>query len=86
MFKKLVRAISEIKTENDRDDCWAQIDRAFEEEKISFEDHEMLYNLTSMVNAVDPVDARNLAVQRLVDETGHGLDINEITDVHEVED
>lgn len=38
------------------------------------------------VNAVDPVDARNLAVQRLVDETGHGLDINEITDVHEVED
>ena len=86
MFKKLVRAISEIKTENDRDDCWAQIDRVFEAEKISFEDHEMLYNLTSMVNAVDPVDARNLAVQRLVDETGHGLDINEITDVHEVED
>lgn len=38
------------------------------------------------VNAADPVDARNLAVQRLVDETGHGLDINEITDVHEVED
>lgn len=38
------------------------------------------------VNAVDPVDARNVAVQRLVDETGHGLDINEITDVHEVED
>ena len=38
------------------------------------------------VNAVDPVDARNIAVQRLVDETGHGLDINEITDVHEVED
>lgn len=38
------------------------------------------------VNAVDPVDARNVAVQRLVDETGHGLDINAITDVHEVED
>lgn len=38
------------------------------------------------VNAVDPVDARNVAVQRLVDETGHGLDTNEITDVHEVED
>lgn len=38
------------------------------------------------VNAVDPVDARNVAVQRLVDETGHGLDINEIADVHEVED
>lgn len=38
------------------------------------------------VNAVDPVDARNVAVQRLVDETGHGLDINEIADVHEVKD
>lgn len=38
------------------------------------------------VNAVDPVDARNVAVQRLVDETGHGLDINEITDVREVKD
>ena len=26
------------------------------------------------VNAIDPVEARNVAVQRLVDETGHGLD------------
>ena len=25
------------------------------------------------VNAIDPVDARNVAVQRLIDETGHGL-------------
>lgn len=30
------------------------------------------------VNAIDPVDARNVAVQRLVDETGHGLDVYEI--------
>lgn len=38
------------------------------------------------VNATDPTDARNVAVQRLVDETGHGLDINEITNVREVKD
>ena len=29
MFKKIVKAISAIKTENDRDDCYWQIDRAF---------------------------------------------------------
>lgn len=38
------------------------------------------------VNAVDPVDARNVAVQRLVDETGHGLDVYEITGVKEIKD
>ena len=53
MFKKLVKAIAAIKTENDMDDCWAQIDRAFEEEKISWDDHETLYNLTSMINVED---------------------------------
>ena len=37
-----------------------------------------------MVIAEDPVDARNVAVQRLVDETGHGLDKCEITEVKEV--
>lgn len=38
------------------------------------------------VNATDPIDACKVAVQRLIDETGHGLDINEITDVHEIKD
>lgn len=38
------------------------------------------------VNAIDPVDARNIVVQRLVDETGHGLDINELTEVYEVKE
>lgn len=38
------------------------------------------------VNAVDPVDARNIAVQRLVDETGRGLGVYEITGVHEIKD
>lgn len=38
------------------------------------------------VNAIDPVDARNVAVQRLIDETGHGLDIYELADVCEVKE
>ena len=36
------------------------------------------------VLAEDPVDARNVAVQRLIDETGHGLDVYEVTDVCEI--
>ena len=38
------------------------------------------------VLAEDPVDARNVAVQRLIDETGHGLDIYELADVCEVKE
>lgn len=38
------------------------------------------------VLANDPVDARNVAVQRLIDETGHGLDVYEATDVCEVKE
>lgn len=37
-----------------------------------------------MVRADDPVDARNVAVQRLIDETGAGLDAWEIVEVIEV--
>ena len=38
---------------------------------------------TYMVNAEDPVDARHIAVQRLVDETGEGLNEYEIMEVTE---
>lgn len=38
------------------------------------------------VLAEDPVDARNVAVQRLIDETGHGLDVYEVADVCEVKE
>ena len=37
------------------------------------------------VNAEDPVDARNVTVQRLVDETGAGLNENEIMEVTKAE-
>ena len=38
-----------------------------------------------MVRANDPVDARNVAVQRLIDETGDGLNVWEIIEVKEIE-
>lgn len=38
-----------------------------------------------MVKANDPVDARNVAVQRLIDETGDGLNVWEIIEVKEIE-
>ena len=37
-----------------------------------------------MVRANDPVDARNVAVQRLIDETGAGLNVWEIIEVKEI--
>ena len=39
-----------------------------------------------MVKANDPVDARNVAVQRLIDETGDGLNVWEIVDVIEAKE
>lgn len=38
------------------------------------------------VRADDPVDARNVAVQRLIDETGEGLNVWEIVEVIEVKE
>ncbi len=53
MFKKLVKFIAAIKTESDRNSCFTQIDRAFDAEKISWDDHETLYSLASMVKVED---------------------------------
>lgn len=36
------------------------------------------------VNAEDPVDARNVAVQRLIDETGVGLNEYEIMEIEKI--
>ena len=47
-FKKLVKAINEIETEEDMYKVFGLIDRSFDtENKISFEDHELLYSLAS---------------------------------------
>lgn len=37
------------------------------------------------VNAVDPVYARNIAVQRLIEETGDGLNVYEIIEVQKAD-
>lgn len=37
------------------------------------------------VNAADPVDARNVAVHRLIEETGDGLNVYEITEVRKAD-
>lgn len=39
-----------------------------------------------MVRADDPVDARTVAVQRLIDETGDGLNVWEIVEVIKVKE
>lgn len=44
------------------------------------------YNDCYMAQAEDPVCARNEAVQRLIDETGHGLDEWEITEVKHIKE
>lgn len=53
MFKKLVKMISEIKSEGDCREAWGAIDRAFEDDRITFADHEMLYNLVAMIEVED---------------------------------
>lgn len=44
-----------------------------------------VYVYNNEVNAKDPVDARNVAVQRLVEETGDGLNVYEITEVQKAD-
>lgn len=46
-FKKLVQAISEIKSYEDCNKVARQIDRSFEIEKTTWKDHEMLWSILS---------------------------------------
>lgn len=48
-YKKLVEAIANMKTEEDRLEVWGQINRSFEKEKITWKDHETLYDLASRI-------------------------------------
>ena len=49
-FKQLVKLIHDIETEDDRINAFNQINRSFEkDEKISYKDHELLYDLACMV-------------------------------------
>ena len=53
MFKKLVYKIAAIKTEDDRNECFAEIDKAFDNDKILWNDHETLYSLAAAVVAAE---------------------------------
>ena len=53
MFKKLVYKIAAIKTEGDRSECFAEIDKAFDSDKITWNDHETLYSLAAAVVAAE---------------------------------
>lgn len=48
-FKKLVALISEIKNEDDYWKVYGQIDIAFQKEKITWNDHECLFNILRLI-------------------------------------
>lgn len=50
MFKKLVKMIAEINGTEDFDKACGEIDRAFQSEKITWADHEVLYTLMGKLN------------------------------------
>ena len=54
--------------------------------KVRFYNNVKHYWDEYLVNAEDPVDARHVAVQRLVDETGVGLNEYEIMEVVKAEE
>ena len=48
-FKTIVKEIANIITEDDRNRVFWQIDRSFEREVISWQDHELLFELASKI-------------------------------------
>lgn len=50
MFKKIVAAIAAIDTQEDFDITCGMIDNAFQQEKITWKDHELLYSLISKIH------------------------------------
>ena len=48
-FKQLVKVISEINSEDSFNAACGDIDRSFQAEKITWDDHELLYKLVSKV-------------------------------------
>ena len=47
MFKKIVAAIAAINTQEDFNIACSMIDNAFQQEKITWKDHELLHSLIS---------------------------------------
>ena len=53
MFKKLVVMISTIETQEDFNIVWGAIDTAFQHEKISWNEHQTLFNLIKKITIKD---------------------------------
>lgn len=49
-FKQLVKVISEINSEDSFNAACGDIDISFQNDKITWDDHELLYKLVSKVN------------------------------------
>lgn len=49
MFKKIIAAIAKIDTMDDYNAVCGMVDIAFQQEKISYNDHELLYDLLGKV-------------------------------------
>ncbi len=49
MYKKIVAAIADINSQEDFDTVCGMIDTAFQQEKISWKDHEVLYAVVSKI-------------------------------------
>lgn len=74
MFKKLVYKIAAIKTEGDRNECFAEIDKAFDNDKITWNDHETLYSLAAAVvtaeNQTEVLTVKNNVLVEMLEAEG----------------
>jgi len=50
-FKRLVKEIQQIGNEDQRNRAFWEIDRSFDRDVISWQDHEMLYEIASRIQA-----------------------------------
>lgn len=48
-FKQLVKLFSEVITREDYDKAVSEIDQSFQNNKITWNDHELLYNLSDRI-------------------------------------
>lgn len=47
MFKKFVKRIATLTTNDEAQVLWGEIDRAFQQEKITWDDHQTLFAILS---------------------------------------
>lgn len=53
MFKKLVALILEVETHDDLNHVCGEIDRAYQSDKISAKDNDLLYKMVSKISALN---------------------------------